>query len=770
MATERFQEGSIPSFKISFGEWPGPEPIFGDIHVDLGSGNSPQHREKYSDLADLHGGSVRNVGDKLWADFSSQRDAKNFVRDSKVFLQLALPDKEFEEVNSLASEYGLKFVPLPLRHPVVSLVEETGEEKSFSYAAVGKYNNMALFESLEDSYDFKNWTNLDEVPLDKQREVVSSVRDFLNNPSNGLSVPVDTVKFPEWALGSLMNGDNSGLSDEEISQIENFQDEYKGYLFVPREDSPSFERTPVIGQAADCVSLDIINITTLSELRMQKQMADFRDATGIALEVKDGHPFYPGILILQGKKVERLPDNFLVNDSLDLSRTPIEHLPENLAVKGDLVLTGTRIRALPDNFKVGGAIYAHDSALESLPDNLVVNGNLHLDNTPIEHLPANLRVDGNLYLMGSKVESLPANLKVKTLWLQDGRHTLNHSPRTPDGYIDLRAAGVPIDKPRMNEAELSPLIKRQMADFEAATGIQLSNKDGHPYYNGNLDLGQSKVRELPDGLEVNGFLSVIDSKVERLPENLVVRRYLDASFSKITELPDSLVVNGGLGLGYTHVSRLPDDLTVNEWLDLEHTDVASLPEKLTVNGSIYLEGSKVRELPRDLRAINLHMDGHTVEGTPDILTRGGYIDLYKADLPIVQVPREQLSPMMQQYVDFKRTYPNIVPLFHVGDSYETYYKDADRVAKAMRMPVERSMHVAPDGDLSHFITVSRGDFWKLDNQLMANRIAYLVLEDANNLKKSEAQDGRTLATDVRREAVLEQSNGKTEERAYSFHR
>ena len=769
MATERFKEGSNPSFKISFGEWPGPEPVFGDIHVDLGSGNSPQHREKFSELAGLHGGAVRNVGDKLWADFSTQHDAKNFVRDSKVFLQMVLPDKEFEEVNTLVSEYGLKFQPLPLRNPVVSLVKETGEEKSFSYAAVGKNNNMALFESLEDSYDFKNWTELYELPLDKQREVVSGVRDFLNNPSNGLSVCVDTVKFPEWALGSLMNGDYSALSDDEISQIEKFQDAYKGSVFVPREDSPSFERTPVIGQAADSVSLDILRLATLSELRMQKQMADFRDVTNIELEVKDGHPYYDGNLDLHQSEIKALPDNLEVDGELDLHKTSINSLPANLAVKGDLVLAGTRIRALPDNFKVGGAIYAHDSALESLPDNLVVNGNLHLDNTPIEHLPANLRVDGNLYLMGSKVESLPADLKVKTLWLQDGRHTLNHSPRTPDGYIDLRAAGVPIDKPRMNEAELSPLMKRQMADFEAATGIQLSNKDGHPFYDGNLDLSHTKVKELPDGLEVKGFLSVIDSNVERLPENLIVGRYLDASFSKITELPGNFRIGGGVGLGYTHVSKLPDNLTVNEWLDLEHTDVKDLPKGLTVNGGTYLEGSKIKELPRDLRTITLYMGGRTVEDTRDVVTPDGYIDLDKADLPVVQLPREQLSPLMRHYADSKKLFPNMVPIYHFDDRYETYHRDADRVGKAMRMPVQTSAtHIAPDGSPARFISVNKSDYWKLVNGLVANRIPYQIYEDMSRDKSR--QDAQHVERSEKENVRRDMSQQQTEERVLSFHR
>ncbi len=544
MAAERFQEGSNPSFKISFGEWPGPEPVFGDIHVDLGSGNSPQHREKFSDLADLHGGSVRNAGDKLWADFSTQHDAKNFVRDSKVFLQMVLPDKEFEEVNTLVSEYGLKFQPLPLRNPVVSLVKETGEEKRFSYAAVGKNNNMALFESLVDSYDFKNWTELYELPLDKQREVVSGVRDFLNNPSNGLSVCVDTVKFPEWALGSLMNGDYSALSDEEISQIEKFQDAYKGSVFVPREEAPSFERTPVIGQAADSVSLDIINITSLSELRMQKQMADF-----------------------------------------------------------------------------------------------------------------------------------------------------------PTLY-ELR-------------------MQKQMADFRDVTNIELDVKDGHPYYDGNLDLHQIEIKALPDNLVVDGFLDLHKTSINSLPLNLVV--------------------NGDL--------------------DLMETNIESIPEDLKVKGKLALParrmGSKVSEL---------------YDISPDYLgreykRRDGYLDICRIkrewnDLTSNDFKTNHFGlffPLMQQYADFKRNYPNVVPLFNIGDGYETYQADAERVGKALRLPVQESVsRLGPDDKPAKVITIPPQGYWI--SQLKVNRIPFAVLEDASRLKSVDSSEGSDLSNGLGREQSQEQAD------------
>jgi hypothetical protein len=306
-----------------------------------------------------------------------------------------------------------------------------------------------------------------------------------------------------------------------------------------------------------------------------------------------------------------------------------------------------------------------------------------------------------------------------------------------------------------------------MAVFKAVTGMDLSIKNGHPFYDGNLDLSHTKLKELPDGLEVNGFLSVIDSKVERLPENLVVKRYLDASFSKITELPRNFQVDGGVGLGNTHISKLPDNLTVNEWLDLEHTDVKDLPKGLTVNGGTYLEGSKIKELPRDLRTITLYMGGRTVEDPRDVMTPDGYIDLDKADLPVVQLPREQLSPLMRHYADSKKLFPNMVPIYHFNDRYETYHRDADRVGKAMRMPVQTSAtHIAPDGSPARFVSVNQSDYWKLVSGLVANRIPYQIYEDMSRAKSHQDTPHVERSANERRELSQQQK----EERSYSFHR
>lgn len=311
----------------------------------------------------------------------------------------------------------------------------------------------------------------------------------------------------------------------------------------------------------------------------------------------------------------------------------------------------------------------------------------------------------------------------------------------------------------MIDMETNEKMQEQMADFEASTGIQLSNKDGHPYYNGNLDLRESRIETLPLGLEVNGSLDLHSSRVKTLPENLVVNGSLDLSFTRVRELPQNFTVGGGLGLAYSSVAKLPDNLHVKKWLDIEGTNMKDLPHGLTVNAAMYMEGSKVDRLPRDLRVGQLYMDNLSVEATHETMTRDGFIDFNKVDVPLVELPREELSPLMQQYVDFKQKYPNMVPLFRFGNNYETYYRDADRVAKALNLPVQTSAtYIAPDGYPARFISVDQHNYWKLNSQLVANRIPFLVLEDMNKVKTMGDVGERGLSSEVHREAVREQSS------------
>ena len=62
--------------------------------------------------------------------------------------------------------------------------------------------------------------------------------------------------------------------------------------------------------------------------------------------------------------------------------------------------------------------------------------------------------------------------------------------------------------------------------------------------------------------------------------------HLNLSQSKVTRLPEGLIVKGNLDLGGTHITRLPENLIVKGGLDLGSTQITSLPKGLTVGGNL----------------------------------------------------------------------------------------------------------------------------------------------------------------------------------------
>ncbi len=72
------------------------------------------------------------------------------------------------------------------------------------------------------------------------------------------------------------------------------------------------------------------------EMQWYNQINDFNDATGYLLEVKDGHLYYPGFMAINGKGVQSLPDNLVVDGFLDLRGSGIKELPHDLKVKGGI--------------------------------------------------------------------------------------------------------------------------------------------------------------------------------------------------------------------------------------------------------------------------------------------------------------------------------------------------------------------------------------------------------------------------------------------------
>lgn len=69
---------------------------------------------------------------------------------------------------------------------------------------------------------------------------------------------VATEKIPAWALCYLMNGDTTGLEDDEIKMVDKFMANYPGATYVLAEEGSSyFTSCPAFGLACDVYDTNV---------------------------------------------------------------------------------------------------------------------------------------------------------------------------------------------------------------------------------------------------------------------------------------------------------------------------------------------------------------------------------------------------------------------------------------------------------------------------------------------------------------------------------
>jgi hypothetical protein len=116
-----------------------------------------------------------------------------------------------------------------------------------------------------------------------------------------------------------------------------------------------------------------------------------------------------------------------------------------------------------------------------------------------------------------------------------------------------------------NERHQTPFM------WKWVNNIPLTEKDLN--IEGNLDLTNTDIKSLPDGLKVAGNLNLTETDMESLPERLEVA--------------------GNLYLDHSFIKSLPKDLKVGGDLSIEATYIKSLPRGLQVGGDLYLNDSKL---------------------------------------------------------------------------------------------------------------------------------------------------------------------------------
>ena len=101
--------------------------------------------------------------------------------------------------------------------------------------------------------------------------------------------------------------------------------------------------------------------------------------------------------------------------------------------------------------------------------------------------------------------------------------------------------------------------------------IQQYIKDGSK---GGLDLSDTPIQSLPDGLKVGGYLDLGNTPIQSLPNDLKVRGILNLNNTPIQSLPNDLEVRGILNLDNTPIQSLPNDLEVGGSLWLRNTPLS----------------------------------------------------------------------------------------------------------------------------------------------------------------------------------------------------
>ena len=65
------------------------------------------------------------------------------------------------------------------------------------------------------------------------------------------------MEIPEWALCCLINGDSTGLLDEDIKMVMDWQRDNHVYEVVPLEEEGSFSWRPEFGKACNVVKCNV---------------------------------------------------------------------------------------------------------------------------------------------------------------------------------------------------------------------------------------------------------------------------------------------------------------------------------------------------------------------------------------------------------------------------------------------------------------------------------------------------------------------------------
>ena len=229
-----------------------------------------------------------------------QEVAEHFEQSQEQHINI---DDQLEHVGQLTKELGLEYVPFSIRLPITvpadKEVDWREEDKVFTEVMCNG-DNVTIYQNHQDSYDDNNGVDLYDLPKDLQKEVLDLMEEKLTDGDRQMTVYVDTAQVPEYAVGSIVNGDNTGLTDESIEMVREFTSQYPNHIFSVRDNSTSFNSSPAFGKATDCVDVDIVRIATPKQLRQEvvdKQTEKLQERFNDFVKEHGEEPLYAEVTI-----------------------------------------------------------------------------------------------------------------------------------------------------------------------------------------------------------------------------------------------------------------------------------------------------------------------------------------------------------------------------------------------------------------------------------------------------------------------------------------
>jgi len=188
-------------------------------------------------------------------------------------IQMYSPSSEMEgKIDSL----GMRYTPFLLSEPVTVDMPgydmESGQETfKARYAMMDKWG-LTLFEDVKEAAAVENGVDLTDLPRKEQLDIMTAINSQLAERENNLTLLIDHVYLPEYALGAVINGDYTGLDDEKEKMVNAFVEGYHGDIIYSPTGESSFSSSPAFGKATDCEETFVIRRVTVGELMNEQKM------------------------------------------------------------------------------------------------------------------------------------------------------------------------------------------------------------------------------------------------------------------------------------------------------------------------------------------------------------------------------------------------------------------------------------------------------------------------------------------------------------------